>query len=322
MISLQDADAKLTEDVLSWALPRSESLRLETKRVSGKMVGKALETVCAFANTEGGWLLLGLEDASRAKGRDRLFGIGESPEAVDEMLRKLGTHHLPVIEDVRGFRLHTAMRDGAAGVVVALHVLPSDKVHSILDDGTWMRGQTSNREMNAAEITELSYRRGVRSAESEPVDISFDLLDTETWRLFLRARGLAPAGIADQLYRIGLAKKVADELRPLRAAVLLFADYPGALLAGMGTRADVRVFHYKGYADSNRRSSKSQENTQDAVRACVPPDRTNTCLCDGRTRAGADAGEVGLQHNTSLSGTGRQRGDHQCRDSPRLSYES
>lgn len=38
---------------------KGESLHFETKRVSGKMVGKALEAVCAFANTEGGILALG-----------------------------------------------------------------------------------------------------------------------------------------------------------------------------------------------------------------------------------------------------------------------
>lgn len=246
MILLRDADEALVEIVLGWALPSAESQRLETKRVSGKMVAKALETICAFANTQGGWLLLGVEDANKAVGSDRLFGIGENPEAVDELLRKLATHHLPTIEGVMGFRMHAKLRDDTRGVIVALYVPASDKVHSILDDGTWTRGQASNREMNATEVTELSYRRGVRSAESEPVDVDFDLLDTDTWRLFVRSRGLAATGIEDQLYRIGLARKVGGELRPLRAAVLLFADVPGALLAAGGTRADVRVFHYKG----------------------------------------------------------------------------
>lgn len=246
MILLRDADEALTRHLLDWALRQVESHNLETKRVSGKMVAKALETVCAFANAQSGWLLLGVEDADKAKEADRLFGIGENPEAVDELLRKLATHHLPMIEGVQGFRLHTPLRDGTQGVIVALYVPASDKVHSILDGGTWLRGQASNREMNATEITELAYRRGVRSAESEPVDVDFELLDTDIWRLFLKGRSLAPTGIADQLYRIGLAKKIGSELRPLRAAVLLFADYPGALLASMGTRADVRVFHYKG----------------------------------------------------------------------------
>jgi ATP-dependent DNA helicase RecG len=35
-------------------------------------------------------------------------------------------------------------------------------------------------------------------------------------------------------------------LQPVRAAVLLFADEPGGLLAAQQTRADVRVFHYRG----------------------------------------------------------------------------
>jgi ATP-dependent DNA helicase RecG len=66
-------------------LAQSESARFESKRVSGKMVGKALETLCAFANTSGGTLALGLEDPLKAMGRDRLFGIGENPEAMDEL---------------------------------------------------------------------------------------------------------------------------------------------------------------------------------------------------------------------------------------------
>lgn len=243
---IRDASQTLTKQLLDWALPQGESSVLETKRVSGKMVGKALETICAFANTHGGWLLLGVEDAAKASAEQRLYGIGENPEAVDELMRKLNSHHLPVVERVAAFRVQCTLRDGTAGFVVAINVPASDKVHSILDDGTWTRGDTSNREMNASEITELSYRRGVRSAESEPVDVDFELLDTDTWKLFLRGRGLTSTGVADQLYRIGLAKKVGNELRPLRAAVLLFADHPGSLLAATGTRADVRVFHYKG----------------------------------------------------------------------------
>jgi len=120
------------------------------------------------------------------------------------------------------------------------------KLHSVVDNGTWSRANASNREMNAAEIAELSYRRGVRSAESEAVDVDFELLETDTWRLYLRGRGLSATGIADQLYRTGLAKKVGGVLRPTRAAVLLFADEPGSLLAALGTRADVRLFHDKG----------------------------------------------------------------------------
>jgi len=42
--------------------------------------------------------------------------------------------------------------------------------------------------MTAVEIAELSYRRGVRSAESEPMAVPLELLETETWRSFVAAR--------------------------------------------------------------------------------------------------------------------------------------
>lgn len=58
-------------------LPAGETRRLEFKRVSGKMVGKALETVCAFANTQGGTLVLGMADLKELQGTARLFGVEE-----------------------------------------------------------------------------------------------------------------------------------------------------------------------------------------------------------------------------------------------------
>ncbi|GGI19968.1 ATP-binding protein [Oxalicibacterium faecigallinarum] len=246
MPPLPDAVAN---SLLEAVLTGQETLQLETKRVSGKMVGKALQTICAFANSHGGWLMLGVEDFDKGTGRDRLYGIQENPEAIDELLRKMRTQFAPSITGLKSWMLWTELRDGKQDQLIVIQVPPSDKVHSIIDGGTWLRLPASNREMNASEITELSYRRGVHSAESEPVDVDFDLLDTATWRLFMQGRGLSSTGLADQLYRIGLAKKSNGVLKPLRAAVLLFADYPGALLAASGTRADVRVFHYKGIVD-------------------------------------------------------------------------
>lgn len=223
-----------------------ESVGLEFKRVSGKMVGKALETLCAFANTNGGTLALGLEDPAKAQGTDRLHGLAENPEAVDELRRKTLTHLLPAVEGLRWLRVACRLHDGTDGHVLLLIVPQSPKVHSILDDGTWTRLDASNREMTATEITELSYRRGVISAESEPVAVPFDLLETDTWHRFATSRGFLSGDIADRLYRIGLAKRLGGELQPVRAAVLLFADEPGGLLAAQQTRADVRVFHYRG----------------------------------------------------------------------------
>ena len=47
-----------------------------------EVVGKALETICALANTDGGVLVLGVADLKDFKGSARLFGVEENAEAV------------------------------------------------------------------------------------------------------------------------------------------------------------------------------------------------------------------------------------------------
>ena len=228
-------------------LAARESHTLEFKRMGeNKVVRKLLETACAFANTEGGILCLGVADEKQEQGAARLYGVEENPEALDELIRKVRTQFHPPMETVSFMRLPCTLRDGKAGHVAMVRIPRSDKVHSIVDDGTWTRLGASNREMRAEEITELSYRRGVRSAESELVPIPLELLETNAWRSFVAARGLKSGTFAEQLQKIGLASKVGSEVQPARAAVLLFADEPGSLLAAHGSRADIRLMVYDG----------------------------------------------------------------------------
>jgi ATP-dependent DNA helicase RecG len=231
-------------------LSLAESRHLEFKRVSGKMVGKALETVCALANSDGGALVLGVADPKEFAQELRLFGTEENPEAVDEFQRKLLTEFSPSINTVRLTRLPCTLRNGPCrgkpGNLLLVHVGRSSEVHSIVQGGTFTRMDASNRTMSAGEITELSYQRGVRSATSEPVPIALQLLQTQAWQRFAQARGPLTGSFGEQLLRIGLAEQVADAVHPRRAAVLLFADEPGSLLSALDSRADVRVMVYDG----------------------------------------------------------------------------
>jgi ATP-dependent DNA helicase RecG len=104
----------------------------------------------------------------------------------------------------------------------------------------------SNRQLSAAEVADLAYQRGVRSASSELVPVNLALLDTPVWHSFVRARGFKTGALVDQLCRTGLADSVAGEVRPTRAAVLLFAEEPGSLLAAHDARADIRLMVYSG----------------------------------------------------------------------------
>ncbi len=232
----------IDDELVDRLLARPESMTFECKR-TGK-VDRLLESVVAFANTEGGLLILGFEDPDRATGRDRVYGIQDHPMNWDELQRKLRSRitepdRLPWTHQEIGCTL----RDGGPGSIILLKIVKSSRVHSIVDDGTFTRLSKGNKHLTATEINDLCHSRGVISAESRTEEVDFELLDTDLWRAYAAKRRLTRP-IDQALFHIGLAKKdAAGHLRPTRAAVLLFADEPSGVLAG---KTAVRIFHYRG----------------------------------------------------------------------------
>ena len=64
-------------------LAAAESRTLDFKRIGKGQVTRMMETVCAFANTDGGIIAIGIGDAKDLKPRAppsaRLFGIEKNP---------------------------------------------------------------------------------------------------------------------------------------------------------------------------------------------------------------------------------------------------
>ena len=234
-------DDELVERILA----AGETLTLETKRVGRN--DRKIETVIAFANTEGGILALGIEDPAKASGRDRLRGIQENPESVDDLKRLLAQRITPrltppdTLEPVF-VEIGCTLRDGKIGSIVLVRVAKSGAVHSLVDDGTFIRLPKSNRQIPASEITELAFKRGTVSVVSGLVDVPFDLLDGEMWREYASQRQLSRP-IPEAMLSLGLARKEGKAVKPTRAAVLLFAEEPGGLL---DSKCAVRLFHYRG----------------------------------------------------------------------------
>lgn len=232
-------DDNLVNELLEWP----ESSRFECKRLAGKLT-TALETIVALANTEGGIIALGFEDPDKARGRARVYGIQENPTNWDELRRQLQSRVtepdlLPCVTTEIGCTL----RDGSRGSVVFLKVEKSKRVHSIVDDGTWVRLEKGNKELTANEINELCFSRGTISVEVQLEPIDVELLDNDYWKQYAKHRRITRP-IAEALRHVGLARPDAQAtLRPTRAAVLLFAEEPSGLLSG---KAAVRIFHYRG----------------------------------------------------------------------------
>ena len=164
------------------ALLEEESYTFDCKRIKDRLT-KILETVVAFANSDGGVIALGLEDPDKAQGRDRVYGIQENLMNWDElrrlMLSRITESGLLVWKP---HEVGCTLRDGTLGSVVFLRIEKSTRIHSIVDDGTFRRLDKGNKELTAPEINELSFARGTITAESQLESVDFDLLDTDYWR--------------------------------------------------------------------------------------------------------------------------------------------
>jgi ATP-dependent DNA helicase RecG len=234
------------DELVGRVLELEESQLLEMKR-AGKNDRK-IEAIVAFANTEGGTLVIGIEDQSKASGRDRVYGIQENPESVDELRRLLRMRVTPPlappdVAEPRFLEIGCLLRDGSRGSVMFVQVEKSAAVHSVVDDGTFVRLLRSNRQLAAGEIADLALRRGSVSYVSALVDVPFELLDTSTWRDYAAQRRLTRP-IGDAMSHLGLARDERGRgLLPTRAAVLLFAEDPSGLL---DTKCAIRLFHYRG----------------------------------------------------------------------------
>lgn len=242
--------------VSNW-IASDETRHFEVKRVSkGIELSRCLQSISAFANTEGGLLVLGLEDFKRAQGADRLYGIEENESVVDELRKQLPARITPPIGGELGpapefHRIPCTLRDGRPGHLMAIEVRPSRDLHSIAEGGTWVRLDKGNRQLSAKEITERRYRLGAASVLDQPVDVEADLLDTVWWQDYRNQRGLTRPQ-AEALRSIGLAKKVDVDWRINRLAVLLFAEFPSELL---GEKCAIRLFHYQGEAINHSHGS-------------------------------------------------------------------
>jgi len=220
-----------------------ESQEIEFKRLGEEaVVKKTVETVVAMANAFGGVIVLGIDDPEKTKlkGKARIFGINENKDAYDAIGREL----MKVIPPVAGVWPPQIIRDEEIGLEIAILRVPkaTDGFHSI-NNNVFVRELKSNRRLSVHEITPFEYAKGFKKADRELVEVDFSLLNTSAYLDWKGSRNLS-GEIKDILERTGLAKNDATgELRPTRAAVLLFAEFPTNLL---DTKCAIRILHYRG----------------------------------------------------------------------------
>lgn len=223
----------------------SETRTIEFKRLGesrNEGVDRVLQSIVAMANTEGGMIVLGVDDPekTRLKGVDRIFGIEENLEYYDEIGRSIRKIY-PPIASIWPPDLIEAENKKRIGLLFIPKV--GDGFRHI-ENRVYVRLEKGNKLLGPQEILHLAYVKGFSRADKELVEVSFNLLKTNFYESWRKKRGLAEDVIEVILEKTGLARKnKTGELLPTRAAVLLFAEFPNDIL---DSKCSIRVFQYEG----------------------------------------------------------------------------
>lgn len=201
--------------------------------------GKLMETVVAFANTDGGTIALGLEDPEKTGIQNRLLGISDNLDNVSDILKYLERDISPPIIHWSKQEIYIQNVKGESDKLMLIFIDKSNDIHSHHGD-TYVRHGRQNSKIGAQEIKRLQYEKGVRSFEDEISGITsleeLDLILLEQYRQDVNS------GTADYwqiLKDNGLAKN--QELT--KAAVLLFGNNPSVTLK---SKFGIKISHYFG----------------------------------------------------------------------------
>lgn len=232
---------ELIEAILSIA---HESRNIEFKRIAGqKVVSKILETVVAMANTDGGYIIIGVSDpitigSARHK---RIIGIEEDLNNFNMLIQGLSDINPYLIDE----SAITRIKDTQTNKTIALVKIPkATRNFHILGKKVFVRQDTGNRELSPYEYADMMYAKGFSKADRGLVEkVDFDLLDTQWFKVWQTSRGLKGSP-QEVLSKVGLARtNDKGVMLPTIAAVLLFAEFPDSLMPDC--RCAVRIFRYK-----------------------------------------------------------------------------
>lgn len=235
-----ESNQKDVEDILN--IP-SESQTLEFKRLTGeKVVGKIVETVVAMANTEGGAIVLGIDDPeqTKLKGLDRIFGIDEQVDVFDALGREVQR----IIPPTAGIWPPQIIEVSNGKRIGLLFVPKSSGNFRAINNHVYVRGEKGNRLLLAHEINNFAYAKGFEKADKALVDVDFALLNTSFFQGWKNTRSIEGDSLESVLGKTGLARKDPNgRLKPTLAAVLLFAEFPSDLTEA---KCAIRVMQYTG----------------------------------------------------------------------------
>jgi len=144
-------------------LNRIISIPIEDRMTEFKRLGrdfkvaKVIESVVAMANTDGGIIILGIDDPEKTKlkGFDRIYGIEENLEKYDEIVRNV----LKITPPISNLWPPLLLSHSNGKRVAILSISKAKNNFHSIDNHVFIRLEKGNKLLTPYEIIKLSYAK-------------------------------------------------------------------------------------------------------------------------------------------------------------------
>ena len=232
------------EKLIQLLLDNREWQSFECKRAAAKP-HKLLEIAVALANTDGGILVIGLEDPDKIKeDNNRLIGINEGLDNVSEFLKLIDKEIDPPFKLWNKFELDIENTQDKNDKLLVVIIKKANEVHSLKSGDTYVRKGRQNVKIGSSEIIRLKYEKGSIRFEDEASDINvLDILDGILLKQYKKDTQSESEDDWQFLKDNGLAVKIRDEFKLAKAGILLFTKNPAIYLK---SKCGIKISHYYG----------------------------------------------------------------------------
>ena len=195
------------------------------------------DTLCAFANADGGTVAIGISDKKR-----RIEGVDNYQGQLNDILRvpiDFCNPTVPVITEM----VDCVNSKGKPDHVLLMHIEASPQFHANQADEAFVRVGDKNKKLDFNDRLTLMYAKGVRYYEDEPVaDATIDDLDLDFVRKYCNRIGYAksPEEYVRENKKFVTMKDGKEQVSV--AAILLFGKNPQLFFP----RAYIRFIRYDG----------------------------------------------------------------------------
>ena len=217
-------------------LANNEKQIFDRKSIQIKPVDLS-DTICAFANADGGTIAIGISDKHR-----RIEGVDYHVEQLNEILRTPIDFCNPTVP-ITTEMVECVNDEDKPDHVLLMHIEASPLLHANQADEVFLRVGDKSKKLEFNDRMTLMYAKGVRYYEDEPVaDASINDLDLDVVESYCKLIGYAKS--AEEYIRENKKFVTMQDGKDLVsvAAILLFGKNPQMFFP----RAFIRFIRYDG----------------------------------------------------------------------------